>query len=717
MKKHRLTIFLILITVLITGAACHQSRTRLTYIESSIKNGEYDGTTELIKTGDYLSQDFQSPYDILHGFMIRMDTKDRDNNSFWTIALVDPERDRVLYEEKRNAGHFSGNKDYSFIFKNKVRVEQDHTYQIRITAQKADPSSSLGFYIASGGRDDEMTMTVNGKETDDRLYFSIYGGNQSRWWTFYAILLGMIASVIALRFGMVTAKGGKWSQDRLLVSMLVGAAVFVLLKVFTVSPGFTDEWDNVLGGTMIAQGKVLYRDYVTQHTPVGYYLCAIYALVGAKSIEQFRLLFYLTEAVIWAAVYFRYSERLGSKRIALLAIFDPVLVSTLYYPHAIMIVSDKIQGFCLVVLILEFLLYYKDKELDWKRSAIVSACIWGSIGSAFISAYSIIWVALAVLGLEIDHGIKNKISLIGILKRYYAFVIAIVIPPLAAALYWGMHHALGEAVDQFYRFNREIYPEYMSGMGTKTTEPFILMFQNTFSYIDEGVHQIITGEAAREILPQLIVILAALGVLIGAAIKKRYVEAAVVFLVMCSGSIRGLSSFHGITCWYIAVLAVIILIDWPFAKHAGKGALALASIVTVYLCSFYIALAGQNLRTEQQCVSRIQSRVIADTEYGDPIMIDCYGEEPLYYIYKGRKMVNKTAYMLPWYMDWYEQDTIAELKEYKPKAVIFKENRDVWGYTGYAEGFVKELKKEYHRLSNDPDDGWRYSVWYRNEAD
>jgi hypothetical protein len=109
--------------------------------------------------------------------------------------------------------------------------------------------------------------------------------------------------------------------------------------------------------------------------------------------------------------------------------------------------------------------------------------------------------------------------------------------------------------------------------------------------------------------------------------------------------------------------------------------------------------------------------VIADTEYGDPIMIDCYGEEPLYYIYKGRKMVNKTAYMLPWYMDWYEQDTIAELKEYKPKAVIFKENRDVWGYTGYAEGFVKELKKEYHRLSNDPDDGWRYSVWYRNEAD
>ena len=113
-------------------------------------------------------------------------------------------------------------------------------------------------------------------------------------------------------------------------------------------------------------------------------------------------------------------------------------------------------------------------------------------------------------------------------------------------------------------------------------------------------------------------------------------------------------------------------------------------------------------------ITELQRVVIAETEYGDPIIIDAYRLDPLYFLYKGRVLANKTAYMLPWYMDWFEQDTVTEIIEKKPRAVVFKEDRETWGFDHYARGVAEELKKGYHRLSDDPDSGWRYTVWLPN---
>ena len=177
----------------------------------------------------------------------------------------------------------------------------------------------------------------------------------------------------------------------------------------------------MLGGMVIAQGKVLYRDYVTQHMPLGYYLCAAFAFLGAKSVEQFRLMYYLTVSLIWGAVYYRYGGRIGRRRIAALAVAETVLVSALYAPNATMILADNIHGLLLVVLLLEFMLYYSDRDLGWSRSAVVSLCIWGCIGSAFISVYSIVWVALAVVFIELREGFKTKRTIGEAFKRYYRF--------------------------------------------------------------------------------------------------------------------------------------------------------------------------------------------------------------------------------------------------------------------------------------------------------
>ncbi len=722
MRKHRNTILLLIAVFGITGWMCRAGLTRLTYLEYGIKNHSYDSAVTLSSTGEFLTQNFRADYNLLHGFRIRTDTSGRDNNSFWNIALVDPSCGKALYERTYNAGHFPDRKDFLIEFQKNIPVQEGQVYQIRITAENADADNAIAFYKQSGEQDDDFSMCVNGQKTGDSLYLSVYGGNRNIWWVLYPLLFGLVASLMILRYSFITGKGMSWREDKLLHALILGAAVFILLKTFSVRDGFTDEYDNMLGGMVIERGKVLYRDYVTQHMPLGYYLCAVYAKLGAKSAEQFRLLYYLSVALLWGFVYYRFSDRIGRGKAFILPIAETVLVSSLYAPNATMILADNIHGLLLTVLLLEFLAYYKDRNLGWHRSVSVSLCIWGCIGAAFISVYSIIWIAAAVLLVEIHDCVKSARKLRDMLGRYCKLILAIVIPPVAAVLYFYVNHALKEGYRQAYLFNRELFPDYLGSMGGSPLEPAVQMFQNMFSFIDGSVQQIINSQAAREILPQLIILLTAMSVLGIALYRRRYLESLLLWIVLCSTAVRGLDSIHGMPAWYVAVMIIIVMTQTPRREKAGsegedvragsgKAKVAAVSALVVYLCSFYVSLVGENLLSKPKSISELQRVVIAETEYGDPVMIDAYRQEPLYFLYRGRELANKTAYMLPWYMDWYEQDTINEIVEKRPRAVVFKEDRETWGYTNYARGVAKELKKSYHRISDDPDDGWMYMVW------
>jgi 4-amino-4-deoxy-L-arabinose transferase-like glycosyltransferase len=107
-----------------------------------------------------------------------------------------------------------------------------------------------------------------------------------------------------------------------------------------------------------------------------YYLCGLFALFGAGSPEQFRLSYYLFEAVVWSLLYMRHSGLFGKKKMAVLAalecIITPVLFST---GEGRMILSDNMQGLCTVVLVLELLRYLKLKKIGWDNSIIISLAI------------------------------------------------------------------------------------------------------------------------------------------------------------------------------------------------------------------------------------------------------------------------------------------------------------------------------------------------------
>ena len=686
---------------------------KLTYIEyTTINESDDGGYLQLNTDGDSIVQEFTMPYDIMHGFSVKIGTFARDNNSEWDVIVEETDTGKIIYQTHFNASLIVDNEFYTIEFDKNVRLKRGEAYKIHIIADSVKQNTGLAFYRSNDSKADTSTLIFNKQKVSGSLCFRIYGGDVDIWWMGFAIAVYIFIGSIIIRVYILQKKGKKILEDTVFQSMLVGTVIFLLLCTFAISEQFTDELDNMRGGMIIARGGVLYRDYVTQHTPVAYYLCSIFALLGAGSIAQFRLSYYIFEAIIWGGLYTRHVAYFGKKKMAVLPILEVVFISSIITPQGSQILSDGLQGICMVALLLEFIRYYGDKKLGWDRCLIISASIWGSFGAAFVSAYALVWVVLIVSILEVKEWILKGFKISSALNRYWKILTALLVPLFCAIIYFKLNHSLKIAFEQFYSFNREVYSKYNGGMGEKLSQPFINAIQNFFNIISNNFNKIITATATNiTILQFIIVILATIVVLILAS-KKRIIEAFLLFMVMCCSATRGYE-FHGLAAWYIAIMLIAIFYD-ELLKYMPKVGLPLAGLLLVFGLSTYVEMVGNNLLYNQTSISEIESNIVSMTDDGEGILIDAYCCDSLYFLYKNRYPVNRAVYMLPWYMDWYEQDTIDDLENTQPRVVIYYENQDTWGYTQYANAFASELKANYTKLSDNPDDGWRCTVWVRN---
>ena len=357
--------------------------------------------------------------------------------------------------------------------------------------------------------------------------------------------------------------------------------------------------------------------------------------------------------------------------------------------------------------------YFKDRKLDWDRCIIVSCCIWGSFGAAFVSAYALIWVAVIVVASEVKNWRdKNKINFRNLIGRYYKLIISIIVPFVCAVIYFKVNHSLKRAFDQFYTFNREVYPKYTSGLGDNVAQPFVNGIQNFFIVMADNFNAIIAATATNVQILQLVIMIFATTAIIILFTKKHFWEAFSLLLVLTFSATRGYG-FHGIAAWYVAVMIVVLFVE-DIKNALPKLGIPVMGLSAIVLLSTFIVAVGNNLLYEQSPISDMESEVIllTETDKNKDIYLDVWTSGSLYYFYKDRYPVNCALFMLPWYMDWYEQDNISALKEEKPRVVIYNEDEDTWGHTHYSVAFAEELKPNDTRAG---EDGWMYSLWIRNE--
>ncbi|NLK73286.1 MAG: hypothetical protein GX285_09740, partial [Clostridiales bacterium] len=170
--------------------------------------------------------------------------------------------------------------------------------------------------------------------------------------------------------------------------------------------------------------------------------------------------------------------------------------------------------------------------------------------------------------------------------------------------------------------------------------------------------------------------------------------------------------FHSISAFHVACLIIAVNFD-SLLRLLKKVAVPILGLIAIFVLSVYIEAVGNNLLAKQPIISDIENRAVADTNTGDKIFFDAWICDSLYLLYKDRYPVNSCIYFLPWYVDWYEQQSIDELNKTMPKVVLYNEHSEVWGYSDFSRDFAIALKQNYKRLSDDENSGWPYNYWIR----
>lgn len=700
---------------------------RLTYIERTVINEKEEKEIAVMDNRTVLEQEFAMPYGLFWGIDIKTGTYGRNNNSFWKLDIREKESGKIIYEWEYNASQVSDGEKYLCKVTSPIKVDKGKEYILSIRSKNATGNSALCFYASGHESYGDGKFFINGEVQEGALCIRVYGGEKDLFWSFlYVIMTGAVAGILALVF--YQKKKGE-SAKKLLGALGVACIYILLMYVFSRENmgTFTDECDNIRGGMLIAGGKVLYRDYYTQHTPFGYYLCAVFALLGAGSIQQFRLLYYLLSAMLWGGLYYRHCNFFGKRKMFILPIAQIIIIIPMFF-QASKILGDNIQGFCMIALIMEFIRYWDDGRLEKSRCIIVSACVFASIASTFVSVFAITPIAICVLvreglfwkGKEMGREMKggDRVKRIGtkgvrikaVWRRYGFFLPVALLPFLVSMVYFVLARAAGQMYLMAYQFNTMVYNKYQNEFGKIKWKPFFLGLKSYFDAIGDNFNAMLSSGGNDIVVIQFLIAVGAIVSLMHwwRRMGEKEGIAAVLALLLCmSGNgTRGGMGFHAVGLWNVA-LTIIILLGIPedSLKDGVKGEgrkriLACMVAAGCYLLRPYISMVVEHVVYHPNAVDETDEQIVSLTEPGEGIFIDTYVHDSIYLMYKERYPVNRNCYILPWYMDWFEYDTVEDLVNYAPRIVVYQPQTEEEGET-ICPSLDAAIRERYERVSED----------------
>lgn len=668
------------------------AKTTITYLEHTPNAPSFSTESSVVLSeGEQISQDVSMPYNIFNSIAIAIDDFDRTNNSTYNIQIQDS-NNRILLDKDFSPAKLPEDKILRITGNKNLAVNTDEKYRLVITPKDVVEGTEIGLRYRDG--------------STAEIFYDIYGGEYRFWWTGFTLFISIYVAILLIRALYLVRHGKKVFKDRMFRALLLFGVILALASVFSVGGYFTDEYDNMQGGIAIAHGSVLYKDYVTQHTPFTYYLCAFFHALGAESITQFRLMFYVLYALVWAFMYYRYSKIFKGARIVTLSIAITCVLSCAYATN-LQLLYDIVQMMCFIVLMFEFISYCKERQpgLGWVRSVVIALCIYTSVGAAFNSVFTLVAFGVGFLVTEIKYWKNSRISFSSFLKRYYRLILAMIIPAVGIVAYFWASSALKNAYEQAYLFNTQVYSNYyMDGYGSNMIEPFVLGINNFLVAIGNSALNLAKSKFSPSAVFFVITILVSIYTIFKQCREKHYVIGLVTLMVICFSFSR--ENFHTISAWAVMLFSCIILFP-TIQKRIAEWQWFIIAPVVLFLFVPYYEHVKTFVLFQQEPVSAIDAKIISNTEKDDYVGMDSYLHDSLYLQYKQRRVANRNMYILPWYMVWYEESVMDDYETHQPKVVVYDPDTELWGIKDYAPRLKDYIKQNYIADKNLP------TLWIR----
>lgn len=502
------------------------------------------------------------------------------------------------------------------------------------------------------------------------------------------------------------AKGDRW------VPAVFFCCVLGLYLTMLSHYAFVDETDVFYGGYNIIKSGDLYRFYPSQHMPFSYYFAAPGALLGARTIWQFRLYFHVLLSGLWTGMYIRYRKRFSRLALMLLPVF--FIFQLHMHDLATTMVSDHWQGIGLVIILLELLWYADTKKITGGMACMVSLGIVLSFGTTFLSAYPLLVIFLGVLATQAVLAVKKERELSALLREDGRLTLVCLCPFALLALWYAVSGNLGNAVGGAYELNVNIYSKYLGGFGTEPGGTFFAVFPKWIAYQAKALDYL-RGGSWRWALQIILQTVSLLVLVAGLCAKKKKIAGITFLLAAILTGVRAFDGFHGapymaVTCIPMALCADGAL-EFFLAKRswrrAAPAALALALTLALLLPGAGVArnlkyvprlVAGRAYRESNRDVLEVVS------EPGETIHTDDLS-------YSAQTVMQSNLSLgeaclgagNPWFYEFYGERELNNLKANKARLLVMDLDGRIWGYAlrDYAQDLVSYVEENYTNIGPD----------------
>lgn len=471
---------------------------------------------------------------------------------------------------------------------------------------------------------------------------------------------------------------------------------FALLFLYHRNPAFMDEADNLLGALNIANGSDIYKGYFSQHTPFVYYFMSIFTVLGIRDYETFRMCISFVILLTWIFMYSRYCKYFGKK---VLLIFILLYVLTLNVTWGYMILSDVFQGYAVLILFFEGLIFQKKKTLTLESMIIISLCIFISTMSAFVSVYPIFIICLLFLYNILT--LPSKEIFVR-MKEYIKLITIIIIPFLMLIIWYLATGNLRNFYEQAYEMNRTYYSNYLGGFGSSVGG----LFKSIPLNWTEHIKSYLLTLNKDSIFNSLLVVFNLLFVHI--QFRKSRVSGVIIFFFIGFSGMRGYTDFHSLNYYIVSFFSVAYVVEYYFVRISGisefkrVGIKVLTFLIFLISLNSYIPNAGLNIFKDKGLLAQniyYDSYIQRLTTKNDNIWITSLTTQT--YINNHRKPASRVTTLVPWFYDAYKIEMLNDLEKNKPKLIIFEKDNEVWGhvYADFAPAVLDFLIKYYEPLN------------------
>lgn len=465
----------------------------------------------------------------------------------------------------------------------------------------------------------------------------------------------------------------------------------------------TDELDIMVIGRDIVRGLRLYKDAFSQHMPFSYYLSAFFNLLGANTVIQQRIAFYIFFAIMWTVIAYIYSEHMNKYVLFIYPIIHCSLIQT--YDLGTQILSEHLAGIGAVILILEYLEFINTRQLKTRSCVMISLAVVLTFGTIFVAIFSVFFIALGVLLIEIKWEMVEKKPikewLQTMLKRYIKLFLIVAIPWILLLIHLIITHTVSEFIYGAYTLNRYIYPKYNGGFGgsilTTLVQPVQVLFENIFNILN-------TQGFSYALCVQIIFLLCVFFFLYKIYEEKGILVALTVYVFAGSLAVRGVFNFHATQFMEVGalIIAYVLCIFGYKSKekfsHIGSLKQIILISVTAILVSGYFKGITKLTMVDFTEPTNATSEVIKEiTEDDESIWSFVFCNDII--MMSDRTAVGATV-TTPWTWEGYGETQFADLMENPPRVAYYYDDFEVWGnkQVDYAPDAIEYLKANYTQL-------------------